>query len=655
MFSSTITLLSKSERLFNTGKFNEAYALLSDFENIKKYPLYDIVSINLFKTELLFQQGRYKEVLLTAKNTYQNSLELGEISLRVDALIWMARALIFLNKLDEAYQLIIKGEKLLTSVDSKTSSVYIKSKGFITFVKGYFYSVKGEIDQSLVNFSQSLSLRESLGNKHEISESLSWIVIILCKFKGRLILAKNYAQRSLDLAKQSAKKFYIAFGLISVAGVYTYQGNMNKCIPLFEESLTIFRELNNKRMTAMALNNTGDKYRMRGDLDRALSYLEQGIGILLELDNLKDVAMIYDYLVQILIEKGDINKAKAYLHNLKLLRSELKDLEVEQIYLFLKALLLKKSLRISDKAKAEIIFNQLLEQKSLPYELSIRILTNLCEFYLYELKVTNNLDVLKDINPLITKLIDISKKLKSYWILSETYLLQAKLSLLTFDIKKSQNLLTKARDIAESYGIKLLAIKISHEHDKLIKKINLWGKLKDNNASVSKRFEFAGVTEQMESMLQKKMIEDPKLPDEIPVLLLILSKGGVPILTRSFIKNDKFEDHLFGGFFSAINSFTNEMFSEGLERASFGNHTLLIKETPLFLTCYLYKGQSYSAQKRLELFNNKLRSSRDTWDTLKNFYQKNRIIQKEDIPSLEQIIMKIFINKNSSNSVYLIQ
>ncbi|MEJ2296470.1 MAG: tetratricopeptide repeat protein, partial [Candidatus Lokiarchaeota archaeon] len=272
--------------------------------------------------------------------------------------------------------------------------------------------------------------------------------------KGKLNFAKKYAQRSMALAKESAKKFYIAFSLTSLAAIYTYQGKINKCIPLFEESLAIFRELNNKRMIAITLNNAGEKYRMRGELDRALAYLEESAAIIQELDNLRDVCHIYDFLIQILIEKGNFEQARDYLGKLKQLKSKLKNKEINQIYLFLNALLLKKSLRIRDQAKAEEILNHLLEEKPNFYELRTNILINLCELYVHELKVLNNEDILNDINLVIDNLLAFAKKSKSYWILSETYLLQAKVCLITFKIKQARNFLIQAQEIAENYDLK---------------------------------------------------------------------------------------------------------------------------------------------------------------------------------------------------------
>ncbi|MFW9822732.1 MAG: hypothetical protein ACFFE4_07350, partial [Candidatus Thorarchaeota archaeon] len=103
--------------------------------------------------------------------------------------------------------------------------------------------------------------------------------------------------------------------------------------------------------------------------------------------------------------------------------------------------------------------------------------------------------------------------------------------------------------------------------------------------------------------------------------------------------------YLFGGFLSAINALTNEMFSEGLDRASFGEHTLLMNSVSPFFICYIFKGQSYSAQHRLLYFLDKLQNEKDIWQTFEKYYLRNQEIKLKDIPFLEPLITEIFIEK----------
>ena len=106
-----------------------------------------------------------------------------------------------------------------------------------------------------------------------------------------------------------------------------------------------------------------------------------------------------------------------------------------------------------------------------------------------------------------------------------------------------------------------------------------------------------------------------------------------------------FENHLFGGFLTAINSFSDEVFSKGLERAKFGDYTLLLKSIPSFLIFYLFKGQSFQAQKRIGYFAEAIQKENEIWQNIQKFYEANREIQLNDIPLLNSLLNDIFINK----------
>ena len=73
-----------------------------------------------------------------------------------------------------------------------------------------------------------------------------------------------------------------------------------------------------------------------------------------------------------------------------------------------------------------------------------------------------------------------------------------------------------------------------------------------------------------------------------------------------------------------------------------------MKSISPFLMCYVYKGQSYSAQNRIKSFIKEIESNKELWDDFNKFHQMNRKIHITDIPSLESLIQEIFIQKNLS-------
>jgi tetratricopeptide (TPR) repeat protein len=593
----------------------------------------------------LLRRGLYEELVILAEQAYKQSLRLGRNLFSVDILNLMANALLWLKEYERLQKVIKQGEDLLKDIPREFTADYKQREAYIAWIKGRFYIDLRDADLALENLEHSLTLREEYGTTQDIIISLGGMSRIFIFFKVDYDRAIELLERGKVLSEEIDDKWCLAQYFYFMGIIYKVKGELEHSLTLFNEGMTIFNELNNKLMVATMLSNMGEVYNHRGELELALECLEQALALRYEKGNLRDITTTFDFLIQILIDKGDVEQAQEYLQRYKQLKNQLKDKEIDTVYLLNKALILKKSSRIRNRAKAEEILSQILKDEDLDFEFILTALTNLCELLLTELRMTNDFEVLEEINPLINRLLEITERTGSYSILCETYLLQAKISLLSFDIKKAQQFLTQAQEIAERFGLRLLAIKISNEHDGLLKQLDMWENLKESSSSLKERMEFARLNEQMEIIIQKRVLETPELLDEEPILLLIISEGGIPIFSKKFVKDKNFEDHLFGGFFTAINSFISEKFSEGLDRAIFGEYTLLMNSVSTFLTCYVFKGQSYSAQHRMRFFIEVFQNEKEIWQTFNKFQELNMEIQVNNIPSLDSLIQDIFVDK----------
>jgi len=295
------------------------------------------------------------------------------------------------------------------------------------------------------------------------------------------------------------------------------------------KSLKIFRQIKNNYFVAMALTNISSNYFELGNFNLGREYTEECLTYQEKLSLALDFSL--SNLVKVALEIGDNELVQKYYNQLKNLYNQKKDALSELVYLSTKALMLKKSSRIRDKAKAEKIYRKIIDTDTLWSQFTIEATVQLCDLLLSEYRFTNSNDVLEELNHRITQLLTIAEKTHSYIVFCETFLLQAKLALLNLDMKAARRYLTQAQKIAEKYGIKRLAMKISHEHDELLGQINLWEKLKDSESSLTERWKLAGVKDHMENMVRKRAIEIPELSDEKPILLLILSEGGRALLS----------------------------------------------------------------------------------------------------------------------------
>ena len=104
------------------------------------------------------------------------------------------------------------------------------------------------------------------------------------------------------------------------------------------------------------------------------------------------------------------------------------------------------------------------------------------------------------------KIRDVAENSLSYWFLAETYFFQAKLELLTLDLKKAKKSLDEAQKIAMEHGLSQLTERILKEQDILLNQANKWISLKDSTKSVLEFSNLTPLKEQIHYMLKKRQV-----------------------------------------------------------------------------------------------------------------------------------------------------
>jgi len=511
--------LTLAEKLIDDAKVNEAHELLNNFERKEGLTLQDKVSSHVLRIDLLFQQGRHKEVLKLAEETHNLSLGLGKNLQSVDCFILMAGSLIWFGKPDKAFDVVIQGEELLKNLTQVLSSEYMKREASIARIKGRYYYRKPNIELTLKYLKQSLELGEKTDFKKLMAIALRELSESISKYKGDMDLAFEYAKKGVAIAKESKNKFTIAQCFVALGEIYRFTGDWEGGLKLYNESLSIYEELDNKERMSASLSNMAETYRdFTKDYDRASEYVEASIAVYTPDVNYIWAGGRFNIAITIALKKGDLARAKKYLQRLEQMNSQVEDKRFELVYRISKALVLKSSSRFRDMAKAEEILRQIINEGNFDFESTPIALINLCDILLAEFRVTNNLEILNELEPLIAQLLNIAEKTQSHRIQAETYLFQAKLALLSFDVNKSRRFLTQAQQIAERHSLNRLALEISNEHKNLIDRLELWEQLKNSEAPISERFELAQINEQMERMHRSRvMIKTQIIEDEVAI------------------------------------------------------------------------------------------------------------------------------------------
>ena len=637
--------LTRVEKLFDAGKLDKALELLNDQSQFEGLNLEQKGHFYFLKGSILIYQNKIEEAIYLGEHVYKEGQKLNEHLQSFDGLYFILMGLCLAWKFDEAIKKIEKAEVLLRLISNRPKTILIQREARMSSCKAWINLEIGSIDSAEKCLERSLSLGKELGNTFEIV----WVYSLMSRFmfrrKSRYDLAIEYSKKAISLAKEiKFNHFWIALNNNYFGVIYQSIGDLNTSLKYSMKSLAIFKEINNKWFTGWVLNKIAEIYIEIGDYDSALKNLEESL--LFFENQLFGIQFPLSNAIEVALEKSKIELAQKYYIQLENFYNQNKDRTIFLFCQLSKALILKRSSRIRDKAKAEELLKQVIETETIWFDTIINAIVHLCDLLLAEFRINSNSEVLDEINQYINKLLAIAEKSHSYKVFCETFLLKAKLALINFNVKAARRFLTQAQKIAELYGIKQLAKKISHEHDELLKQIKMWEKLKESEAPLSERWKLAGLNGQIENMVRKRMVELPDLKNEEAVLLLIVSEGGIPFFSHPFIEDKSFESHLFGGFLSTIDFFIKETFSEGLDRAVFGEYTLLMKDIPPFFISYIFKGDSYYAFQKLDYFIDHIQKEEDIWQSFLKSFQLNQSIQLKDIPLLDSLITEIFIAKS---------
>ncbi len=667
--------IAHTEQLMNEGKFNEALQLVETIEARNDLTSNDQLACHLLRSALLSKLGHLEDALEIAKGAVEESQKLESHFQMVDALVIVSEILWYLGRSDESLEAVEHGEQVLHTIPREQTSELVQREAALTDRKGTIYQMKGRFDQALECHKRSLTLFEGIGFKQGIASSVFNIGVIHFR-NGDLDRALQFFEQSLVLREEIGNKSGIAASLNAIGVIYRRKGDYNQALEYYKRSLVLREEIGNEQQISMILNNIGVIFRRRGDLDRALEYFEQSLALKEKFGNKENIAVSLRNVGLIYRDKGDLDRALEYLQRSLGLREEVannlhisetlfslitvaidkKSLEqarwylerlveidnvdynkiIRQRYRVAEALVLKTSSRLRDREKAKKLLSWVIEEEIVDDELTMVAMLNFYDLVLADLKASGDQQAFEDVRVLVCRLSEVANKQLSYASLAETYQLKSKLALLELDLREARRLLTQAQLIADERGLRRLAMIISREHDSLLEESNKWEELIERGAPLVERAVLVGLQAVVVDIIRKRVSTYAELPEDEPVFLSILQQNeGLTIFCRSFLSTEKDE------FSNIVEKTSDVLFSQSLNRARLSEYTLLIQSEAPFHMCYVYKGQSYTAQQKLAQFTRSLSTTQSLWAAL-NGLKPSKRLKKSDRTALEGLINDSF-------------
>ena len=671
--------LVHARELVDQAKFGEALEIIENFENVESLLPKDQLSALLIKGRIYRYTHQYENRLKISERAYQMSQDLGLVSESIEALI--GKAIIgFIGDFDKASTYVKDAERRLNSLADDPSTKMLRRS--LLLIKSWILLLKSNFNGAAESAQECLKLykEEKRGNKLDLG--MAYLVLgFITLSQGNQTKALDYAMKSLEINKELNNAVDIAVDYSLIAEIYRLEGDYDQALQYCKLSLSI-KEID-KRSRLNVLGTLADIYYLKSELNRALKYRQQVLALAEELNStdaiimaLLEVGFLYkvtgknnlviEYtersltlsekwgliilmaqslhqLILTYIDEKSREKANRYFFRLSELYNQTKDkgdIDISFWYLMAKAYMMKTSTRMRDRVEAQALFKELIDHAS--EDVLIFSLSNLCDLLLEELSMHNDPEILDEINPLITKTLDIAETAHNYYWLAETKLLQAKLALIQMNIEEAERLMVQAQRIADLHGLNLLAWGISSEHDKLLNQIDVWDKVKKEEAPIAERVKLASTNGILERIQGKRAVDTPELVDEQSTVLLILAEGGVLVFSYPFSDKWRIDEGLFSSSLSAFTSFSTKFFSKGLDRVKFGDDMMLMESIGSFSFCYLFKGQTYLARQKLTKFTEEVQNNKSLWQNLEHHFKMGQVLELKESPQLESLITEIF-------------
>lgn len=453
---------SKVNQLKDESRFKEALQILDGLEKSQNYTTEEKFELYLLKHSLLYEIGymneafKYLDLIDEERTQIKDKLQI------FDFLLFKIRRLFIDEKNDKAIKILTKAEQFLETISNLSLVEFKERYASLLLMKGSYYMKIGDYD-----------------------------------------LCNEYTQKVIKIAKE-IKNERIRLQAVKLCCInYSFKGDHSRALEIGKKFLELAKKTNNKQEVIGALNVLGMTLAEKGEYNQALEYLEQGLLICDEISSFKTTAVLTS-LFDLYLKINNLERAQQCLDRIKLIKNQINLRWFEDAYRLGEAEILKKNSQWVSQIKAREIFKQIVDEEGTFPEFNYVALIHLCDSYLTELTNTNNLEILDELQPYLTQLMDLAVSQQSYWLLVEGYSFQAKLKLVTFEFGEAEEFLDQALLTAEKYGQERMVKLIMKEQAKLSRNLIKWEKLKETRATISDRMDLARIDEQIELLLQKR-------------------------------------------------------------------------------------------------------------------------------------------------------
>lgn len=626
--------------------FKEAIEIIDAVESNGTLGEEEILRCKLLRARVLTVSVKHKqaeEVIMDAMRIIdrrENDI------LTLDGKITFAYFLWQMGNLQQAWAVLDEAEDVLDGLPDLAPNEADERRAEILHRRGTIVWNEGELPAALEYTLESVAIRERLGDKISMAACYNNLGVFY-NTQGETDLALTYQKKGLAINEELNSPGDIATCLNNIGVLYRDRGELSMALEYHKRGLAILQELGLEWDISFSLYNLGLCYQALGVYDLANEHLQKSLDIRLHAGNDALTTSTYLSLLMLNTESGHIHEAEQQYKLMKAICSKKENADNKLIALRCRtglAVILKSSERAMKKIKAQGIFQQIVDQPMVNHTLTTFALLNLCELLIMELRTTGNEAILVEVKDLAKHLLEIAQDQHSFILFAETCLLLSKIASLEMHAKESEILLYQAEITAIEKGMRKLEHKAVRERDALLDQSTKWNDLNARNGSLTERLELTQLEDLIVAMIKRRAFGYDEEEEEA-MLLLILTASGHPVYSYCFAGEKEYNEQLIAGFLSAFATFSEEALaaSGSVERITYEDCTLIVKQKGDLNFGYMFRGESFGVVQKVNKFMESIRGRTTIWDKLRAEGEK---LDDATHDLLNELVAGIFVSIN---------
>ncbi|MBN3869410.1 MAG: tetratricopeptide repeat protein [Nostoc sp. JL33] len=186
----------------------------------------------------------------------------------------------------------------------------VQGKAVTLHQLGMIYANKGEVEQAITLYNQSLEIFERIGYVQGKAVALHQLGMIYAN-KGEVEQAITLYNQSLEIFERIGYVQGKAVALHQLGMIYANKGEVEQAIALYNQSLEIFECIGHVQTKARMLHNLASIYADKGEVDEAIRLFNESLEITERIGNVQGKAETLHELGRIYANKGEVDEAIA--------------------------------------------------------------------------------------------------------------------------------------------------------------------------------------------------------------------------------------------------------------------------------------------------------------------------------------------------------